>query len=174
MALDALKISKDALISDCETFRYWLTRTWDVTLPRLVFVGLNPSTADATLDDPTIRRCIGFSRREGFGGITMLNLFAYRATDPKELEGAAWGKDIRGPNNDFYHGYYLQQALIHNIPVVCAWGANKAVGDEGKAFVQRALQMGNNVVCLGQTQSGAPKHPLYIAADKPLVPYVCA
>jgi hypothetical protein len=74
-----------AEFSDCGTYRYALWRTWNALQPGVLFVGLNPSTADATTDDPTIRRCIGFAKRWGYGGITMANVFAYRATDPREM-----------------------------------------------------------------------------------------
>ena len=74
-----------AVVSDDGLYRYILTRTWDRSLPALVFCMLNPSTADATVDDPTIRKCIGFAQRLGYGGIIVVNLFAYRATKPREL-----------------------------------------------------------------------------------------
>lgn len=162
---------KDAFISECGLYRYWLTRTWDESLPRLTFVMLNPSVADANIDDPTIRRCVGFARRDGYGGITVINLFAYRATDPKELENAARGIDIEGLRNAFYHGYFLGDAKLTSSPIVCAWGANKAVGNSGNTFIDYARSKEVELVCLGQTKSGAPKHPLYISADQPLVSF---
>lgn len=109
----SLLIKSDALLSTCGLYRYWLSRTWGDT-PPLVVIGLNPSTADAMQDDPTIRRCIGFARREGCGGLMMLNLFAFRATDPAML----YTTQARvGPLNDY---------MLHRLAtgkVLAAWGA---------------------------------------------------
>src|SRR5262245_19133112 len=97
--------TKEALISPCGLYRYWLTRTWDNSLRRVCWVMLNPSTADAEQDDPTIRRCVGFARSWGAGGIIVVNLFAFRASDPKALLRAA---DPVGPDND---GHILKSVL---------------------------------------------------------------
>lgn len=166
-----VRVTKEAYISECGRYRYWLMRSWGAG-KKLIFVMLNPSTADALIDDPTIKRCMGFARREGFDGILVLNLFAYRATNPKELEGAAFGLDITGSENARFIHLYMQLAVEGNIPVVCAWGSNKAVDDSGERFIEHAETLGVKVVCLGQTKSGAPKHPLYISSEQPLVPYV--
>lgn len=93
------EVATTAGISECGTYRYWLCREWSPGLDSLVWLMLNPSTADATQDDPTIRRCMGFARRWGYGGITVVNLYAYRATNPRDLLTAA---DPVGPENDRY------------------------------------------------------------------------
>lgn len=115
----------DALISDCGRYRYWLTRQWDARLGPLTFIGLNPSTADATQDDPTIRKCIGFATRLGFGAIWMLNLYAYRATDWRNLRDAVRrGDDVFGP---LYHAEFnkvLNLTRDEGGAVVAAWGAH--------------------------------------------------
>lgn len=90
---------KDAVISDCGQYRYLLSRDWESGLQRLVFIGLNPSTADAEIDDPTIRRLIGFSKAWGYGGFDIVNLFALRSKDPKML---CDHDDPIGPLNDTY------------------------------------------------------------------------
>jgi hypothetical protein len=158
------RVSKAARISGCGTFRYWLTRFWDEG-DSLVFVMLNPSTADASLDDPTIRRCIGFAGREGFAGASVVNLYAYRATNPKALLTCA---DAVGPENDDYLRLILSEQTRRGNPVVAAWGAN--------ARPDRVSQVLNLVPgvdwrCLGTTKAGHPKHPLYIKGDQPLLPF---
>lgn len=152
---------RTALISPCGTFRYKLARVWDTALPALRFVMLNPSTADANVDDPTIRRCIGFSRREGYGGIEVLNLYALRATDPRRL---ALAPDADGPDN----ATYLDAIACSGIPIVCAWGARG--GDRGIYMARRMACHGADLRCLGLTKGGHPSHPLYIKADQPLEP----
>jgi len=157
-----LLLHRSAVISSCGRFRYRLERIWD-DRPALTFVMLNPSTADADIDDPTIRRCMGFGRREGAGGIVVLNLFAWRATEPSEFL-----IDRPGPeNND-----YLADALSHP-RVVCAWGAHRYAEYAGgaKPFLRRAKQQDVKLWCLGKTKRGAPRHPLYVSADQPLEPY---
>jgi hypothetical protein len=158
-----------AVVSDDGRYRYALTRTWRPDAPLLTFVMLNPSTADAYADDPTIRRCIGFARREGAAGIRVANLFAYRATSPAALVGPvdAAADDPRvGPLNDRYLG-----TLPYFERIVVAWGAFHA--PERVAHVVRLLQP-RALWCLGVTASGAPRHPLYVRADAPLVPWPVA
>ena len=104
-----------AIFSDCGRYRYRLWRTWDPALPRLLWILYNPSTADASAEDPTLRRCIDFSRRWGFGGLTVVNHFAFRATNPRELNSIS---DPIGPEN---HDH-LNHALDTHEEVLCAWG----------------------------------------------------
>lgn len=154
-----------AEISDCGRYRYWLERKWNRADPQ-VFVMLNPSTADANEDDPTIRRCIGFAKREGAGGIVVVNLFAWRATDPKELSTTS---DPIGPGNTRAIGEALLMAAVHQRPIICAWGAHHLAQTQGERLQRRAVDCAAQLVCLGTTKSGAPKHPLYIKRDQPLV-----
>lgn len=158
------RYDKNASISPCGTYRYTLTRRWDRG-ESLIFVMLNPSTADAETDDPTIRRCVGFARREGFAALTVVNLYAYRATDPKALLTCG---DAVGPDNDRVLSLFLLRPWMVGLPAVCAWGAN-AKPDRVRAFLDKHDK--GNLVCLGTTKTGAPKHPLYIPADQPLVPF---
>src|ERR1700677_1476546 len=111
--LDA-PVRKNAMISPCEKYRYRLERFWGPG-HALPFVMLNPSTADANIDDPTIRRCMGFSRREGAGGIIVVNLFAYRATEPSDLPA---GAERIGPENEFYLHAVADWALRAGRPLV--------------------------------------------------------
>lgn len=152
-----------AVISPCGEYRYVLTRTWDDALPVLVFCMLNPSTADAFQDDPTIRRCIGFARREGCGGIAVVNLFAWRATDPDKLP--ILDADKAGPDND------RQVAeTVKGRRVVVAYGAHPSAHPFiVLPFLERLRASASSVHCLGTTKSGAPRHPLYVRGDAPLV-----
>ena len=147
-------MKKDALISDCGRYRYGLIRAWNPDISRLTWVMLNPSTADANVDDATIRRCIGFAKKWGFGGINVVNLFAYRATDPRELLRA---DDPVGPENVDM----LRRVLA---PVVVAWGAglpkNPKVGFLVDILKESAERDGYGWWCLGRTLGGEPRHPL--------------
>lgn len=154
--------SMDAMVSPCGRYRYALNRVWDDAFTRktpFVVIGLNPSTADATTDDPTIRRCVSFAKREDCGRLVMLNLFAWRATNPAELARA---EDPVGPENDSF----LDAELLDKAVVVAAWGAHPFA-------VKRAAEVADrfpDLLCFGTTKAGHPKHPLYLRADTPLVP----
>lgn len=153
-------LTTGALCSSCRLYRYALWRTWGRGEGAVAFVGLNPSTADETMDDPTIRRCIGFAKSWGFAGICMLNIYAFRATDPRDMKATA---DPVGPQNDEMLAYYATYCRR----IVACWGVRAA-----DARVRQVLSDGvlgsRNVECLGRTKSGAPKHPLYLRADTPL------
>lgn len=159
-----LLLTRHASISPCGLYRYRLDRQWAPQRHSLPFVMLNPSIADAEVDDPTIRRCMSFARREGFGGITVINLYAFRATSPDDLWKAA---DPYGPNND----EYLLQIANDSVgvsPVVCAWGVHGGRNNRPIVLMQ---QMGADLWCLGKTKDGHPRHPLYVRGDQPLEPY---
>lgn len=155
------EIMRAAGFSGCRTWRYWLARTWAVDRAPLVVIGLNPSTADETADDPTIRRCIDFARRWGHGGLTMLNLFAFRSTDPRGLRRAF---DPVGPQNDT-----VLRSATEGRRVLCAWGAHGSYMDRNAVVAE--LLADRDLVCLGQTKDGHPRHPLYMRADTPPVAY---
>lgn len=151
-------MNKSAILSECNRYRYTLSRTWDADRDALLFVMLNPSTADAELDDPTIRRCIGFGESLGYGSVTVVNLFAFRATDPKQL----YSKEeeyLIGPKNDFY----IRFAANESDTVVCAWGSH------GRRFPKRVARVakliGQPLWCLRQGRDGTPHHPLYLPGD---------
>jgi len=150
-------VRKGAALSTCGTYRYALLREWDPALPRAVFVLLNPSTADAEVDDPTLRRGVGFARAWGYGAVAYVNLFAYRATDPAEMRAA---EDPVGPEND---SHILQQARMADI-VVLAWGAHAALHGRDRRVLDY-LEPRFNLYCLGRTKAGHPRHPLYLPGD---------
>ena len=144
----------DAVFSPDRVYRYALRRMWDSSSPIVLFVGLNPSTADESKDDPTIRRCVGFARRWGFGGIWMTNLFAYRATHPRELRRVA---DPVGPENDEWILRSQEECTL----VVAAWGN----GGRYRNRVGAVLPLLKNSHCLAVNQSGQPAHPLFLRGD---------
>lgn len=153
-----------AHISDCGQYRYELTRDLPGTDAPLVFVMLNPSTADASVDDPTIRRCIGFAMRENAQRLIVVNLYAYRATDPRQLRVV---RDPHGPENEAT----LRRHAVRSQRIVCAWGAS--VPNPGYAIrtANGLRHYGAKLYCLGRTQNGSPRHPLYVHSDAPLKPF---
>lgn len=156
-----------AEISECGKYRYLLGRN-DLLggecppfRGAAIFIMLNPSTADSRQDDPTIRRCIGFAKREGFNELIVANLYALRSPSPADL----WTADNPvGPDND----EWLETVMQLSGKVICAWGAN-AKPDRVDAFISMARAAGKKLHCLGTTKSGAPRHPLYIKASQPLI-----
>lgn len=156
---------KGATISHCGNYRYALWRVWDTSSARLVFVMLNPSKADAVNDDATIRRCVGFARSWGYGSIYVYNMFAYRATDPKELVSAPMrGIDIIGPENDAH----LSDVANMGATVILAWG-DHAYGYPGR--IRTLKSMLPSGLCLKITKKGMPNHPLYVRRDAVPFPY---
>lgn len=160
-------IRKAAVISDCGTFRYRLTRYWGPG-KFLPFVMLNPSTADAEFDDPTIRRCMSFARREGAGGIVVANLCAFRSPSPAALDKAA---DPFGPSNQNHLWQVAVGAVADGMPIVCAWGVHGHNRGDRYA-IDLFRKEGARLMCLGKTADGHPKHPLYIKGDQPLVAFL--
>lgn len=157
---------KEAKISDCGKYRYSLYRGWDDLKPLCTFIMLNPSTADAENDDPTIRRCINYAKDWGYGGLLVLNLFAYRATDPQELKEV---DDPIGPGNDKHIKDEVWATIHFGGIVVCAWGTHGALNQRGAFIEQMFKGMGVRPFCLKETKSGFPSHPLYLA--KSLQPF---
>lgn len=152
--------AKGATFSPCRTWRYRLWRQWG-SGPTFVVIGLNPSTADETQDDPTIRRCIGFARREGCGRLEMLNLFGYRSPYPDDLYGQ---DDPVGPDNDDTILTVAQTASV----VVAAWGAEKIARERAREVQLSLAAVGVPVLCLGRTAGGSPRHPLYLRSETAL------
>lgn len=160
--------AQSAYLSPCRTWRYSLTRdvaplTGEGTV---AFIGLNPSTADETADDPTIRRCARFARDWGFARLKMLNLYAYRATAPRDLYAVdpfpPYWTQI-GPDNDCT----IAKVVGGSDLVVCAWGAgSRSPNREGQV-----LDLISAPHCLGLTKDGAPRHPLYVKAATLPVPF---
>ena len=148
---------KSADVSPCGRYRYRLERWWGTGDPA-VFVMLNPSTADASEDDPTIRRCVGFAESWGYSGLIVVNLFAWRATNPRDLP--ADKAMAIGPHGDAA----IRAAAHRSALVVCAWGAGGALHGRG-AEVLKALREHAQPWTLRTTKAGHPSHPLYLPAD---------
>lgn len=166
----ASSIHRTATFSDDRRYRYRLTRVWqNHHAPELlVFVMLNPSTADADQDDPTIRRCMGFAQRDGFDGISVVNLYAFRATDPKALlREIDAGRDAIGQGG--VNDEAIRAAAAAAADVVCAWGTRARHGRDRR--VLDLLEPLCRPLCLGTTQAGHPRHPLYVRADQALVDF---
>lgn len=156
--------STEAVLSDCGNYRYSLTREWDPTLDTLLWIMLNPSTADASEDDPTIRRVVGFSRQWGYGSAVIVNAFALRSTDPAALPSHP---DPVGPDND----QYIRRWSLAADHAVCAWGAHGGLHGRHVTVLSILRDHACSAMCLGTTKDGAPKHPLYLAASTPLIVY---
>jgi len=146
-----------AIISECGKYRYSLSRIWDDDKPMVLFVMLNPSTADGDQDDPTIRRCIGFAKSWGYGGLWVGNLLAYRATNPKDLKSVA---DPFGPDNEIH----LMQMAIEADLLVCAWG-NPNITKNMMHRTKLITGLGLVPHFLELSKDGTPKHPLYLKSN---------
>jgi hypothetical protein len=162
-----LSIEYSANVSDCGRYRYGLERRWDRGANMLPIIMLNPSTADASVDDPTIRRCMAFARRDGFGGIAVANLFAFRATSPAEMMTA---DDPIGPEGSDAIEQLLSTAASVDVPVLAAWGAHGSYRGRDEAVMLSAKGHGARLVCLGTTKDGHPRHPLYVPSHHPFIP----
>ena len=158
-----------AVFSPDRLFRYKLWRCWDYG-PSLIVIGCNPSVADETSDDPTIRRCIGYAKREGLAGLVMLNVHPYRATDPRDLQ--RYERSVIGQSAPITINAEHIRHTIRDSQIV--WGQSyvlAAWGNHGEKYAERTNQelvaLGVGVACLGMTRRGQPRHPLYMRADAP-------
>ncbi len=160
MLMNGLLVNKNATFSDCRKYRYGLSRTWNGKKKTILFIGLNPSTANEKIDDPTIRRCINYAQNWGYGSLLMVNLFAYRATIPSELKNV---KNPIGNDNDLQIIELSKKADI----AVAAWGNEGTLLNRDKE-VKKILP---NLMCLKINKSGQPSHPLYQKKDLKLIKY---
>lgn len=154
-------LENDAVISACGKYRYLLRRTWDHGKPRALLVMLNPSTADARLDDATIRSCVRLLSGNGYGSMEVVNVYAYRATKPEEL---AKQGDPFGPDNARTVAAAIQRCDV----VICAWGAHPGAQAHAKPILNEVRAHRPASYCFGKTKAGSPKHPLYIKSGTPL------
>lgn len=152
--------------SPCRRYRYTLEHVIDPALPvrRIMWIGLNPSTADENRLDPTLRRIRRFSADWGFTAFVMTNLFAFRATDPAVMKRAA---DPVGPLNDVL----LQSTAQSCEAIVAAWGTHGGHRSRADAVLRIFHSSGHRVDCIALTKDGSPKHPLYVAASATRYPY---
>lgn len=152
------------------TYRYTFSCAWDDTRGKVTFVMLNPSTADKIYSDPTLRRCANFSKSWGYGGFYAVNLFAYRATSPKELKNAAAkGVDLVGKDND----RYIIECAKKGVKVVFSWGQSF----KGNLFSHRVNEVRQllpeiDPYCIELTKDGIPRHPLMLKAGLGLKKFI--
>ncbi|MDA7527499.1 DUF1643 domain-containing protein [Planctomicrobium sp.] len=154
-----------AIYTDCELYRYVLTRTWDGDgTNRAVFIGLNPSTATEYQNDPTVARCINYAKAWGHDSMTMLNAFAYRSTDPKGL------KTIEDPVGEGNDRYILRECKKGTRIILC-WGTHAAYLERGTKLLTKLNGLSQELTCLKITKAGHPSHPLYLRKDLLPIPY---
>lgn len=162
--------------SEDRRYRYTLWRDWsdDVleleeragnhTSEFVQFIGLNPSTADETKDDPTLRKCIGFAKRWGYGAMCMTNLFAFRATDPREMKRQL--EPVGGENEPHIRRIAKEAGLV-----VAAWGVHGTHGNMDMNLKRWMAEMEIPLKCLRLTKHGHPEHPLYVPYETPLIDF---
>lgn len=153
LSLFDFQVEKGAHFSPCRVWRYSLWRIWDPSKPAIAFCCLNPSTADELIDDPTVRRCIQFSKNWGYGSFTMLNAYAYRSTDPRGLKTV---ENPVGEENDVV----LATVAARVQDIIVGWGVHC---EPNRA--ESVLKILGKVHCLGVNENGSPKHPLYIRGN---------
>lgn len=151
--------AKSAILSKCGRYRYLLSRRWKPG-KTVLFVMLNPSTADGLTDDPTVRKCVGFADRLGHGAVLVVNLFAYRATDPADLAKAGW--DVGVETDD-----YIRMALSAADLVIFAWGAHAKLQQRRIAEIRVLVR---EAMALGFSADGSPRHPLMLSYSTLLQP----
>lgn len=176
MSIGDLFGDRGADFSHCGRYRYLLWRRWG-TGPVVVFCMHNPSTADASQDDPTIRRCVGFARDWGFGALRVVNLYAYRATHPRELDqlGADAITEPIAPGQDLHNDIAILAAAASADRIVAAWGARPGPSPTRAGLVHELLAVTRKpLVALGLTAGGEPRHPLYVRADSTPIPFPSA
>lgn len=154
----------EAVYSDCERYRFSLTRVWDPAGPRVLFVMLNPSTATELRNDPSVARCERRARVLGFGAFGVCNIFAWRETDPARMRAVA---DPVGDGNDAA----IRAAGAGADRIVCAWGAHGAHLGRGRTVEALLRATGRPLYHLGLTRDGHPRHPLYVAYATEPVPW---
>lgn len=153
----------EAVYSDCERYRYLLTRVW-APGPNALFVMLNPSTATEVQNDPTVERCERRARALGFGAFRVTNIFAFRATDPKVMRAEP---DPVGPENDAA----ILESAIWADTIVCAWGNHGLHLDRGARVTRLLRETNAPLFHLGLTGQGQPRHPLYVGYDQAPQPW---
>lgn len=153
--------TSSARFSPCNRYRYELRRTWDATKQPLVVCALNPSKATDLVEDPSVRRMLDFADRWGCGGLVLLNLFAFRSTDPKALRALIKaGADPVGDENDPIIRCVFRENKDGRL--LLAWGGHGTLDERGARVAEWALSEHGNPECFGLTKNGQPRHPLYL------------
>lgn len=167
-AMTTLPFEQNAVISACGMYRYVLTRQVGAGTQTATFIMLNPSTADDSTDDPTIRRCSGFARQWGCGRLTVLNLFAFRAIHPSDLKRA---KEPVGPENwKWFERILSGSPHKDSVPIICGWGVHGKHRGQDQVVLRWLDALSITPFALGVTKDGHPKHPLYVPYSVELIP----
>jgi hypothetical protein len=162
--LQSLPIFRSAQFDDTGRYRYGLCRQWQSARPSLTIIMLNPSLADATTDDPTIRRCVGLAHGWHFGAITVVNLFAYCTAYPCQLKQV---QDPVGPDNDTV----LRKAALEGEKILLAWGNWGSLQGRDQTVLGWLSPFHDKLCCLGRNRTRQPRHPLYVRRDIQLQPW---
>jgi hypothetical protein len=161
-----VRMRSGAVFDRSEHYRYTLWRKWDDAAPRILFVMLNPSRANEEINDQTIRTCIGFAMHQNFGSMEVVNLFAYRTSDPRMLMRA---RNPIGEENDAF----ILEGCQRSSTIVLAWGNHGKHLDRSNSVISDLVrQTTQDLVCLGTTKEGFPRHPLYVKRTTDLTPYL--
>jgi len=158
--------TREAVFSPCRRWRYHLKQVWDETQPNLIWMMLNPSTADETQNDPTVERCEQRARQWGFGGVEVYNIFAFRATDPNDMKAQA---DPVGPDNDKWVAKFAHHSQ-HTLAII-GWGEHGKHRGRGQDVLKIIAAHDGQVQALKVNKSGHPKHPLYIGYKQKASPF---
>ena len=171
MSSSPLLEKRSAIFSEDRRYRRMLRITWDETKPLIAFVGLNPSTADEYADDATIRRCKSFAADWGYGSLVMLNLFEFKATDPREMQAAESPEGFNADGSIADVG--LAAAQLKVAAVVACWGTGGRHRDRGRIVTEQLWKHfgGYRLLCFGRNADGSPKHPLYLRTETGLVEF---
>lgn len=156
-----------AIFSECRRYRYRLWRIWDASKPAVAFLMLNPSTADAYILDPTVTRCMGFAKEWGYGRLDVINLFAFRSTDPAALKQDGMDWKLSCEDNDVH----ILECAKSVDRIICAWGVHGALDNRGVCVAHTLKEAGyaDKLHHIGLTRDKLPKHPLYLlASSKPI------
>lgn len=149
----------DAGISADKVYRWWLFRCWAANLPLIIWIMMNPSTADHAKNDPTILKVIRYSTRWGYGAVLVLNIYAFRASKPENMPD--WIAERVGPRNTWWIKLIFRYAAKKKIPVICAWGVKHK--ERGDVIREHAKDAGLKLKCLEMGLNGEPKHPRWLA-----------
>ena len=155
-------IKSEAVYSKCENYRYTLTRVWDENKKKVLFIMLNPSTADETKNDPTVERCERRAKKLNFGSFRICNIFAWRETSPLQLMKT---DEPVGKDNDFH----ISKSVLWSDVIICAWGTHGTYFNREAEVKNLLSNNGAKLYHLGLTKNGHPKHPLYITYTQNIV-----
>lgn len=154
-------MNSEAGISSDGKYRWWLFRCWAASLPLIIWIMMNPSTADHQKNDPTILKIIRYSRKWGFGAVLVLNIYAFRSSKPENLPQVL--DEAVGKSNDWWIRTIFRFAVRKKVPVICAWGVkHKERGAQVRVVADEA---GLRLMCLELALNAEPKHPRFLSED---------